>query len=351
MAPSAAVVRERVERVCASRPDARTLRLRLLAEIGRAVPFDAYAWVLTDPETSVGSAPLADVPTLAELPRLIRLRYLTPLNRWTTLTDPAVARLAEATDGELSRSLVWRELLRSHDVSDVASATFRDRHGCWAFLEMWRTGGRTFDDAEAAVLRALVPPVTTALRQAQAQTFAGLPGGDRLPSGPTVLLLSPDLEVVRQTPGTRDQLRLLVPRDDAGPPVPAGAYNVAAQLLAAEAGVDSNRPMARVHLADGQWMTLRASRMDDGPQRLERDIAVTIQVSTPAERLSLFVRCSGLSDREQQVLGHLAAGRDTREVAARMHLSALTVQDHLKTIFTKTGTHNRRTLLARAVGS
>ena len=27
-----------------------------------AVPFDAYAWLLTDPETSVGSSPLADVP-------------------------------------------------------------------------------------------------------------------------------------------------------------------------------------------------------------------------------------------------------------------------------------------------
>ena len=35
------------------------------------VKFDAYAWLLTDPETEVGSAPLADVPCLPELPRLI----------------------------------------------------------------------------------------------------------------------------------------------------------------------------------------------------------------------------------------------------------------------------------------
>ena len=57
--------------------------MRLLDEIRRAVGFDAYAWVLTDPQTCVGSAPLADVPCLPELPALIRLKYLTTVNRWT----------------------------------------------------------------------------------------------------------------------------------------------------------------------------------------------------------------------------------------------------------------------------
>jgi DNA-binding CsgD family transcriptional regulator len=339
-------LRERAERICASGLDARTLRLRLLAEISRTVSFDAYAWVLTDPETSVGSAPLAAVPTVAELPRLIRLRYLTPLNRWTTLADPPVARLADATQGDLARSLLWRELLASHDVTDVASVVFRDPYGCWAFLELWRTGGRTFDAADAAVLHALVPPVTTALRRAQAQTFAVPRGADNLPPGPTVLLLSPELEVVRMTPGTRDRLRLLVPRDDAGPPVPAGAYNVAAQLLAVEAGVDRNPPTARVHLSGGTWVTLRAARMEE-----EGDIAVTIEASTAAERLAVFGRASGLSDREQELLVHVAAGSDTREIAARMYLSSYTVQDHLKSVFTKTGTHSRRALLAHALGN
>ncbi len=61
------------------------------------MPFDAYAWVLTDPETTVGSAPLAAVPALAELPELIRLRYCTAVNRWTTLGDDPVALLAEVT--------------------------------------------------------------------------------------------------------------------------------------------------------------------------------------------------------------------------------------------------------------
>jgi len=341
--------RERVERICAVDSDARAVRLRLLAELRRAVGFDAYAWVLTDPQTQVGCAPLADVPCLPELPRLIRLRYLTALNRWTALTDPPVATLAEATDGDLRRSLLWRGLLCRYDVADAASVVFRDRFGCWAFLELWRIGGRAFDRVDAEFLRDVAPAVTSALRRSVARTFRMAPAQPHL-AGPLVLLLSPDLQVVRRTPGTHDALRLLVPRDDDGPPVPAGAYNVAAQLLAIEAGVDPAPATARVNLAGNRWLTLRATRLEGDVRRDERDIAVTIDESSPSERLSLFARCSGLSARETQLLGHLTTGADTREVAARMFLSAHTVQDHLKSVFDKTGTRSRRTLLARALG-
>jgi hypothetical protein len=83
---------ERVVRVCGGRHDvARSLRLAVLDELRRAVGFDAYAWLLTDPETEVGAAPLADVPCLPELPRLIRLKYLTDVNRWTALEGPVAS--------------------------------------------------------------------------------------------------------------------------------------------------------------------------------------------------------------------------------------------------------------------
>lgn len=163
-----------------------------------------------------------------------------------------------------------------------------------------------------------------------------------------MLLLSPDLEVLRQTPGTSDPLRVLQPRDDGGPTVPAAAYNVAAQLLAVEAGVDGHEPRSRVHLADGVWLTLRAARL--GPAGGGDDIAVTIEPCAPGDRLALFARCCGLSDREAELPGHLAAGADTRAVAEQMFVSAYTVQDHLERVFEKTGTRSRRMLLARALG-
>ncbi len=131
---------QRVARICDSAADARTLRLRLLDEIKQAIGFDSYAWLLTDPQTSVGSAPLADVPCLPELPRLIRLKYLTGINRWTALASPPVALLREATAGDLSLSLLWRDLLSGYGVVDVASLVCRDGFGCWGFLDLWRAG-------------------------------------------------------------------------------------------------------------------------------------------------------------------------------------------------------------------
>src|ERR1700712_2022859 len=110
---SQAQSRDRLLRVCRSAVDDRMLRLKLLDEIRRVVPFDAYAWLLTDPETSVGSSPLADVTCLPKLPRLTRLKYGTAVNRWTTLD--AVGLLQDATAGEPARSLLWRELLRAHE--------------------------------------------------------------------------------------------------------------------------------------------------------------------------------------------------------------------------------------------
>jgi DNA-binding CsgD family transcriptional regulator len=166
-----------------------------------------------------------------------------------------------------------------------------------------------------------------------------------------VLVLSPDLDVRAQTPQTQEYLRVLVPPDGERSPVPAGAYNVGAQLLAIEAGVDPNRPWARVHLAGGRWLTLRAARLAGAGPTHERDLAISIEECPPAERTALYARANGLSGRERELLAHLVTGIDTHELARRMSLSHHTVQDHLKSIFVKTGVNSRRVLLSRATGT
>jgi DNA-binding CsgD family transcriptional regulator len=333
-----------VGELCERIDDARELRLSLLEELRRLVPFDAFAWLLTDPDSEVGAAPIADVPCLPELPRLIRLKYATEINRWTQQAGP-VACLQAVTNGHLEQSLVWRELLADYDVSDVASIVFRDRFGCWAFLDLWRSAG-VFTDDQARVLAEHVGGITAALRRCTLRTFSRPSNTrDRHPwPGPIVLVLSDQLEVQRQTPETERYLRALVPPDDARPPIPAGAYNVAAQLLATEAGIDDHQPAARVHLEDGGWLALRAARIGD-------DIAVSIERASPTERLDLFRRAAGLTARETELLNLVATGADTRAIAEHMFLSEHTVQDHLKAIFAKTGTTNRRDLVARAVAS
>ncbi len=341
---------ERVERLCRDHVGERAFRVALIDELRRSVGFDWYAWLLTDPESEVGSSPLADTPSLHDLPRLIRAKYLTELNRWTGL-DAGATTLHLATGGALERSFLWREVLSKYGVVDVASLVFRDANGCWGFADLWRSEvAGPFSVRDLDHLAAIVSPVTEALRRGQARTFdeaTPLPAR----SGPVMLVLSPELEVKAQTPETDRYLRNLVPPDGDRRPVPAGAYNVAAQLLAVEARIDDHLPMSRVHLGGGVWLTLRAARVDAEGPSTDHDIGVTIEPTSPSERRSVFALSHALSPRESELLYLLAQGADTRTIAQGLFVSQHTVQDHLKSIFAKTGAHNRRTLLTRLAGA
>jgi DNA-binding CsgD family transcriptional regulator len=346
-------LRGRAVECCRRAEDVRTLRLEVLDLLAEAVPYDAYAWLLTDPETAVGGSPIADLPCLPRLPELIRLKYLTPVNRWTAMTG-SVARLLDATDGTPERSRVWRELLNEYDVSDVASVVFRDAHGCWGFLDLWRHGrGVGFTLAEERLLGEVAEVITPALRSLQARSFRAGPGerSERTETGLVVLLLGQDLEVLSQTAQTEAYLRTIVPTEAGRRPVPATAYNVAAQLLALEEGVDEHPPITRLHLAGGQWVTMSAARLGDTGPLAERAIAVTLQTTSPLDRLVVFARACGLTPRETAVVRELAAGTDSRRLARRLGVSEHTVQDHLKAIFVKTGTGSRLELLARTTGA
>jgi DNA-binding CsgD family transcriptional regulator len=143
-----------------------------------------------------------------------------------------------------------------------------------------------------------------------------------------------------QTAETTEYLRILIPTAPDRTPIPAVAYNVVAQLLAIEGGIDGHAPSARVHLAGGLWMTAHAARLDGPGPSGDHDIAVTLEESSATERVDVFGRAFGLTIRERELFDHLVEGRDTRGVAQRMFLSENTVQentvqDHLKAIFAK----------------
>jgi hypothetical protein len=152
-------------------PDDRELRRRMLDIVGAVVPHDWYVFVTTDPETTVGCSPLAEVPDLGELPRLVRLKYLSRPGRWTTLDGSGCSTLLAQTDGDPATSPLWRDALSKHGVRDMLVAVLRDRHGTWGFLDLWRTSGR-FREDEVAALGAALPGLTTQLRAAVARTFA-----------------------------------------------------------------------------------------------------------------------------------------------------------------------------------
>lgn len=344
----------RIERICASSSDSRQLRAEILDALRRIVGFDAWVWVVTDPVTTVGVSPVAQVPSFADLPTTIRLKYLSGVNRWTGLVEArrTVGLLSRARGTPSSGDLAWRHFLELYGIHDVASVVFADRYGTWGFLDLWRAGPHHFTDAEAAALSTLPATLTQPLRSRIAATFDGPARSPGRELGPVVAFLDADLHVVSQTPASDGWLEKLLPPESGHPPVPASVYNVAAQLLAVEEDVDTHPAVASTHLSEGLWVTLRAARLRAASKADPSNgaIAVTIEGASPQTRSEVFGRAFGLSRREREVLALLAGGADTRELARALSISPFTVQDHLKSIFAKTGAPTRQVLVARATG-
>ena len=306
---------ERIGQLCRDVLDDKELRRGVLAELGRTVPFGAFAWPLSDPGLATGTSPMARIPCPEELPELIRLKYLTPQGRWTALKGkvrPATTLVARGGDPE--RSPLWNGLLVRYKVTDVLSTVFADKHGCWGWLDLWRAGeDGTFSEPETDYLATAAPLLAAALRRsraaqrrpAQRRREADGRGSARQavrkPLPPqAVLTLDEGLADVGQTASASDWLGLLQrgPRPYEG--IPAEVLNVAAQLLAREAGVDSHPAMSRVPGGLGAWALLRSTRMDAGRPGASPPLAVTIQECPAADRLEVFARCFALTPQQHR---------------------------------------------------
>ena len=74
-------------------------------------------------------------------------------------------------------------------------------------------------------------------------------------------------------------------------------------------------------------------------------MAVILQGAAPASIAPLIAAAYGLSRRERELTELILQGRVTADIATRLFLSPHTVQEHLKSIFTKTGVGSRRELV------
>jgi DNA-binding CsgD family transcriptional regulator len=75
-------------------------------------------------------------------------------------------------------------------------------------------------------------------------------------------------------------------------------------------------------------------------------MTVIVQEAAPAEVAPLIMAAYGLTDRERTISALVCQGMSTRQIVGQLHLTADTVQDHLKSVFDRTGVHSRGQLVA-----
>jgi DNA-binding CsgD family transcriptional regulator len=113
--------------------------------------------------------------------------------------------------------------------------------------------------------------------------------------------------------------------------------------LGAQAGA-APPPRARVQTTSGRWLGIHATPLAGG--RASK-IAVIIQPAGVRDVAPLIARAYSLSEQERRVTRMCVEGLSTRAMAKALSISEYTVQDHLKSIFHKTGTRARGELVGR----
>jgi DNA-binding CsgD family transcriptional regulator len=73
---------------------------------------------------------------------------------------------------------------------------------------------------------------------------------------------------------------------------------------------------------------------------------VIIQQAAAHQIAPVVMSAYGLTEQEQKISGPVFHGLSTQAISEKLHITEHTVQDHLKSIFEKTGVRSRRELMA-----
>ena len=321
-----------------------------MAHVRRVVPTDAYCFTTADPATLMITGNVGEGLPDEAAPHFFEVEYSEEdFNKFAELarrSDP-VADLAEATGGDLSRSIRWREVFHPLGLDDDLRAALVSDGTCWGFLALHRAGaGGVFTPEEARFVKVLAPHLAEGLRFS---LLLDTTETEVAVDGPALILLDEKLAVVA-TSGAADRWLAEVgehERPDIGK-LPAAVYAVAARLRALEQSGSADGellPRSRVRTRSGRWLIVHASRLS-GAARANA-IAVILEPAQPSEIAPVIVRAYDLTERERDVVQHVIRGLSTTEIAELLFISANTVQDHLKAIFDKVGVRSRRELVAR----
>ncbi|HEX6497415.1 MAG TPA: helix-turn-helix transcriptional regulator [Micromonosporaceae bacterium] len=339
--------RDKVDRLARSGLDWVSFARETTEVVAAAVPFDRCCWHTVDPGTvlltgsvnwGVGCSGL----WLAEHEYVVE-----DVNKWWFLARSGrrAGATSLATHGDLSRSARHRSQ-EAYGIGDELRGSFLADGNYWGAAGFLRDADRPwFTEDDVRFLASLSEPLAAGLRGALVKraVSAELPV---VPDGPGVVVFDQYGRPEFMSPAAEHLIAEIIeepPRTSPGEsPV---VQSVAARVRAQGTGCDplGLGARSRVQTRSGSWLLLYGTPLVGGDGRT----AVIIQPAVGSEVAPLVALAYGLTERECQVVRLCMEGRSTRQMAAALGVSPYTAQDHLKSIFAKTGVRSRSELVGQ----
>ncbi|MCY7857160.1 helix-turn-helix transcriptional regulator [Bacillus sonorensis] len=314
----------------------------VISALRSAISFDASCCTAVDPKTLLSIGAITDEPIERMHARLFELEYMDDdVNQYETLikTKQTAAILSGALNGNLHKSKRYRMILEPAGFGDEMRAVLLSKGECWGYLTLWRKSGRPpFHKKERSLLASLAPVIGRHLQRLRHQ--APKKNLFHMKHAGGILILSENVRPISCNEAALHWLSVLRGWEKIG----GASIPRPIRAVCSRAAAETDDPAKTVISIPGQpLLSIKASRLDGfGPSG---QIAVSFEPASPAEAIPLIADAYGLSEREKDIAYRIIRGLSTKDIAEALHISAYTVQDHLKSIFLKTGSENRRELM------
>jgi len=343
-------VKREIYRLCHRGLDPITFIRQAKGLLREAVPFDASCWLTVDPASLLVTGGLFDYPSEL-VPALARNEFVDDdVNKLVFLARQpvTVGILSQATDGHPECSARYRDILRPAGLESELRAACRAESSTWGACALYREcGSPDFEPDEAVFVDSVSGLLGAGFRRSLIAT--AIATGTVASDCSGVVVLAEDGSIEAISPEAKrwiDELDNPLGPDARGVPHPA-ILHVAGRARAITAGAlspETGLASARILTRSGRWLLVHATMLEG--QRPGR-VAVVLEAARPVEIAPLIVEAYGLSPRERQITELVLQGASTAEMASRLRLSPLTVQDHLKAIFEKMSVRSRREVASR----
>lgn len=331
-------------RWCASATGLGELGDGLLSRLGGYIGFDGAFFAAVDPATLLYThAFRSGMPAEASAAFLSAEFGADDVNQLRQLarrSDP-VGWLDQATGGERRTARRYREAMEPYGLGDELRVALLADGTCWGVLCLHRATASTgFTAAEAARLTAVAPPIAKALRRV---LLIGAAAEGASVDGPGVLVLDRDGTLRSSTP---TGARWLAELNDLDRPRTVGLPTVVRSVLErlkVGTGRERGEASARALAPSGRWLTVHASLLDDAAD----SVVVVVEPTSPLALAPLIVAGFAFTPRESEVTQRLLVGLARKSIASELSISLHTVNDHIKSVFDKTGASSAGELRAQ----
>lgn len=343
-------------------------RSQLLQWLNQYVPFGAACCTLVDPESllSIGAVVEQQLEDIHAELLAYEYAYAGAKDAYSNLVhcDPPIAVLSQHQPHLLLEHPRYDKVLRPAGFGDELRTAMIYNNRCWGFLTLYRLYNQPlFSTYEKEWIAQLSPAIAAQLRvfslnalqqmqqksseqeRATSHSIDSAPNSSK-PIEKGIILLSEQLELLSANRASTSWLdRLRQHENESNSAWPRPIHTAALKLLQQPADTAGYIERLQSYIpACGYYVWMRANLVYTNDEH--RQVMIELESAPPEQLFRLQCEQFALTTREQQLVQHVIKGLSTRQIAAALHISTFTVQDHFKSIFTKTDTSSRRELIA-----